>query len=203
MSTWTTFIEKQHQPWDWIKDSLLLIQKHLYMGVLHKFSACSLFVLLNEWFWIILQCTSEGVYIRFPSQTLKLSNLDLNIYLPALNLINASYLIQTRAYGSRSATIQQALLHKGSFKTCATFPKHFQNLILFIPADLLLDMLARLLSLRCSCIILLDLKTFMGSYPWAPAQSVHASVSLLLSPNWHPPLDDSSIWPDTQSTAFA
>jgi hypothetical protein len=60
----------------------------------------------------MLQCTSEGVYIRFPSQTLKLSNLDLNIYLPALNLINASYLIQTRAYGSRSDTIQKALLHK-------------------------------------------------------------------------------------------
>jgi hypothetical protein len=37
----------------------------------------------------MLQYTKEGVYIRFPSRNPKLSNLDLNIYLPALNLLNA------------------------------------------------------------------------------------------------------------------
>ena len=120
---------KQHQPWNWIKDSLLFIQKHLYMGVLHKFSACSLLFLLNEWFWIMLQCTSEGVYIRFPSQTLKLSNIDLNIYLPALNLINASYLFKTRAYGSRSdKSYKRRSFIKDSLKACATIPKHFSKI---------------------------------------------------------------------------
>ena len=33
--------------------------------------------------------TKEGVYILFPSRTLQLSNLQLNSYLTALNLLNA------------------------------------------------------------------------------------------------------------------
>ena len=35
---------------------------------------------------------NEGVYIRFPSWTLKLSNLTLNSYLTTLSLLNADYL---------------------------------------------------------------------------------------------------------------
>ena len=81
--------EKQHHTWIWIKDSLLLTQICTWVFFTNSLLALSSFSRMNE-FWILLQCTKEGVYIRFPSRKLKLSNLDLNIYLPALNLLNAS-----------------------------------------------------------------------------------------------------------------
>ena len=41
---------------------------------------------------------NEGVYICFPSWTSKLSNLDLNSYLPLLSLLNADYLPKDESY---------------------------------------------------------------------------------------------------------
>jgi len=60
----------------------------------------------------MLQWYNECVYIHFPSQTLKLSNLEIKIYLPALNLLIAPYLFQKRAYGSRSDTTYKRCFHK-------------------------------------------------------------------------------------------
>jgi hypothetical protein len=51
---------------------------------------------------IMLQMHNEGVYILFPSCALKLSNLHIQFYLLALTILNASYLLRTRAKGSRS-----------------------------------------------------------------------------------------------------
>jgi hypothetical protein len=66
------------------------------MGVLPHLSAS----LLNAQDFVTMH--NEGVYIPFPSFLLKLSNLKLKSYLPALTILNAMYLLQMRAYGSRS-----------------------------------------------------------------------------------------------------
>jgi hypothetical protein len=50
---------------------------------------------------------NEGVYIPFPSCTLKLSNLHIQFYLLALTTINAFYLLRTRENRSRSVYILQ------------------------------------------------------------------------------------------------
>ena len=147
---------------------------------------CLLSLLTPEWMILNNDHTmyKGGCLYPLSLSKLKLSNLDLNIYLPTLNLINASYLFQTRAYGSRSDTSYKRLSFiKESLKTCATIPKHFRNFAFVFPADLSLDVLARLLSWRCSCIILLGLKIFMGSCPRAPTRSVHVFELLLLSPS--------------------
>jgi hypothetical protein len=54
------------------------------MGVSTQLSAS----LLNAQDYVTMH--NEGVYIPFPSCTLKQSNLELNSYLPALTTINAS-----------------------------------------------------------------------------------------------------------------
>ena len=108
---------------------------------------------MNAWFWIMLQCTSEGVYIHFPSRKLKLSNLDLNIYLPALNLLNAflstkdeSLKAQGPLYNTSASSLNNSL------KTCATIPKHFSKFWGCFPSWSPFDVLAHFLSWRCSCI---------------------------------------------------
>jgi hypothetical protein len=50
---------------------------------------------------------NEGVYISFPSCSLKLSNLHIQFYLLALTTINAFYLLRMRANRSRSVYIIQ------------------------------------------------------------------------------------------------
>jgi hypothetical protein len=61
------------------------------MGVLHTI-LCMLFS--SECLIIQNNVTmyNEGVYIPFPSCALKLSNLELNSYLPALTILNVDYL---------------------------------------------------------------------------------------------------------------
>jgi hypothetical protein len=59
---------------------------------------------------------------------------------------------------------QRCLLLNDSFKICTTIPKQFQNLCWLIQL-VSASALARLMCWRCSCIILLGLKTFMGSCP--------------------------------------
>ena len=155
-----------------LNQSLLLLIQSLYMGVLHTI-LCSalLFLLLNEWFWIIiLQCTKEGGYIHFPSWNLKLSNLDLNIYLPALNLLNAFLSTKDESLKAQGPLYNTSVpFLNDSLKTCTTIPKHFSKFWVWFPSWSPHDVLACLLSWRCSCIILLVLKIFMGSCPWAPA----------------------------------
>ena len=96
-----------------LNQAFLLIQ-YLYMGVLQTILCSDLLFLLL--FLNMLQCTKEGVYILFPSRTLKLSNLDLNIYLPALNLLNASSTKGRELKGSRSITIQVCFFMNGFIK---------------------------------------------------------------------------------------
>jgi hypothetical protein len=51
----------------------------------------------------------------------------INSYLPALSLLNADYLLRTRAIRSRSPyNVQRHLLLNDSFKICATVPKQFK-----------------------------------------------------------------------------
>jgi hypothetical protein len=78
-------------------NQLLLLIQALYMGVLPQLSAS---LLLNAQNYVTMH--NEGVYIPFPSFFLKLSNLILKSYLPALTILNVVYLLRTRAYGSRS-----------------------------------------------------------------------------------------------------
>jgi hypothetical protein len=77
---------------------------------------------------------NEGVYIPFPSCTLKLSNLHIQFYLLALTTINAFYLLRTRVNFSRSIYILQVRFFlmasfkiaqqlQGDFKICVgAFP---------------------------------------------------------------------------------
>jgi hypothetical protein len=74
---------------------LLLIQMPVHGCSSYKFSACS-FSSLNAQANVTMY--NEGVYIRFPSWTLKLSNLELNSYLPALTILNADYLPKDESY---------------------------------------------------------------------------------------------------------
>jgi hypothetical protein len=138
---------------------LLLIQ----MSVHGCSSYNSLYALLS-WIDNVTQY-NEGVYIRFPSWTLKLSNLKLNSYLPALTKLNAIYLLKDESHLLKvQYNIQVRHFLNDSFKICATVPKHFQNLCWLVQL-FPLDVLARLMSWRCSCIILPGLKNFMGSCP--------------------------------------
>ena len=100
--------------------------KLLYMGVFTYLSALSL--LGSSSYNVTIH--NEGVYIPFPSCALKLSNLELKSYLPALTILNASYLLRTRVYGSRSrlhlqvwfilmTSFKMAHQFQGVFKTCA------------------------------------------------------------------------------------
>jgi hypothetical protein len=41
---------------------------------------------------------NEGVYIRFPSCSLKLSNRELKLYLLALTILNVVYLLKDESY---------------------------------------------------------------------------------------------------------
>ena len=54
---------------------------------------------------------NEGVYIPFPSCALKQSNLELNSIYFTLIILNASYLLRTRAIRSRSIYNIQVRLH--------------------------------------------------------------------------------------------
>ena len=113
-----------------LNQRLSSINSNLYRGALHTI-LCLLFS--SECFWIMLQWYNEGVYIHFPSQTLKLSNLEIKSYLPALNLLNASYLFQTRAYGSRSdTTYKRCSFIKDHLRLALQSQSTFQNLGLFL-----------------------------------------------------------------------
>jgi hypothetical protein len=95
---------------------LLLIQISVH-GCLYTASLHALLPLLISIIIIMLQMHNEGVYIPFPSCALKLSNLELNFYLPALTTLNVVYLLRMRAKGSRSDyNIQVPLLLMASFK---------------------------------------------------------------------------------------
>jgi len=62
---------------------------------------------------IMLQCTKEGVYIRFPSRKLKLSNLQLNSYLTTLNLLNAFLSTKDKSLKAQGPLhIQSVLLYE-------------------------------------------------------------------------------------------
>jgi hypothetical protein len=70
---------------------LLLIQD-LYMDVFYhsQLFSYALPTLGYVGFSIYVTMRNEGVYIRFPSCALKLSNLRIQFYLPAYTTINAS-----------------------------------------------------------------------------------------------------------------
>jgi hypothetical protein len=128
------------------------------MGVLHTI-ICLLFFLHNVTMY------NEGVYICFSSWTLKLSKLKLNSYLLALTKLNVDYLPKDESYPLKvHYNIQVRFILNDPLKTGTTIPKCFSKFVLAYPA-VLHSALARLMSWRCSCIILLGLKTFMGSCP--------------------------------------
>jgi hypothetical protein len=90
-----------------------------------QLSACSCSFFLDN-----VTMHNEGVYIPFPSCALKLSNLELNFYLPSLTILNVVYLLRTRAKGSRSiyniqvrpsqmAHLRFAQQFQSVFKICA------------------------------------------------------------------------------------
>ena len=58
------------------------------MGVLTQLSACSFSSPASISNNVTIH--NEGVYIPFPSCALKMSNLEIKFYLPALTTINAS-----------------------------------------------------------------------------------------------------------------
>jgi hypothetical protein len=130
------------------------------MGVLTQLSACS----CSSFSRIMLQCTmrvsisvsllcSQTVYSR------------IKFYLPALTILNASYLLRTRAKGSRSDYIIQVRLILMAHLRWRNNLREFQNLCWRLSSCLFPSALARLMCWRCSCIILPRLKTFMGSCP--------------------------------------
>ena len=98
------------------------------MGVLTQLSAYFL-ALSNNVASDNITIHNEGVYISFPSCTLKLSIVHIQIYLLALTTLNAFYLLRTRANCSRSIYIIQRhsfliilfkIVHQlqGNFKIC-------------------------------------------------------------------------------------
>jgi hypothetical protein len=102
----------------------------MYMGVLHTLLCMLLSSSSIIISFIIIQCTKEGVYIPFPSRALKLSNLELNSYLPALNLLNADYLPKDVSYPLKvHYNIQVRRLLNDSFKI-AQHLKAFSKLVL-------------------------------------------------------------------------
>jgi hypothetical protein len=82
------------------------------MGVLTQFSAS----LASSFSHANVTIHNEGVYIPFPSCALKLSNLEFKFYLPALTILNASYLLRTRAYAQGLITYTSVLLLNITFK---------------------------------------------------------------------------------------
>ena len=83
MNIWASYTEKQHQSWNWIKGSLLLIPICTWV-----FFTSSLLALLLLNASIMLQCTKEGAYISFSLSNSTTIKSTINSYLTALNLLN-------------------------------------------------------------------------------------------------------------------
>jgi hypothetical protein len=80
---------------------------------------------------------NEGVYIPFPSCALKLSNLELNSYLPALTILNDDYLPKDESLKAQGPLqYAKCTFINGSFKICATISKAFSKFMLACPAVL-------------------------------------------------------------------
>ena len=107
---------------------------HNFLVLIHNFCTWSLLhnslLLLYALHHANVTIHNEGVYIPFPSCSLKLSNLHIQFYLLTLTTINAFYLLRTRENGSRSVYILQRcsflmtsfkIAHQiqGDFKICA------------------------------------------------------------------------------------
>jgi hypothetical protein len=134
---------------------------HNFLILIHNFYTWSLLhhslLLLYALHHNNVTIHNEGVYIPFPSCTLKLSNLHIQFYLLALTTINAFYLLRTRADHSRFDYILQG---RSFLMTSFNILRYFQNLCW---ALFQLSVVSALAHLRCSCIILPLLKIFMGS----------------------------------------
>ena len=102
-------------------------------------------VLLYLFYPLSYNNTMRVSIFHFPP-ILKLSNLCIKLYLLALTIINAFYLLWTRADHSRSFYIIQVCLH---LMNSLMFSRHFQNLCL---ALFQLSFISALAHLRCSCI---------------------------------------------------
>jgi hypothetical protein len=96
------------------------------MGVLTQLSACSYSSFSQNSTFHHVTIHNEGVYIPFPSCVLKQSNLELNFYLLALNTLNAFYLLETRAKGSRSITLYKCASLNFHINVCATISRCFK-----------------------------------------------------------------------------
>jgi hypothetical protein len=103
-----------------LNQSLLLIKISVH-GCSYA-ALCMLFLLLDN-----VTMHNEGVYIPFPSFTLKQSNLEFKIYLPTLTTLNAFYLLRMRAKGSRSIyNLQVCLMLMTSFNTAQQLQGNFK-----------------------------------------------------------------------------
>jgi hypothetical protein len=115
---------------------------------------------------IMLRLYNEGVYISFPTCSLKLSNLELNsIYLHSLHIKAPIYYGRERI-AQGPFTIIQACLH---LMTSLIFQNIFKKCVVCFSSCLLssrcLVVVYACTPLRCSYIILPLLKHFMGSCP--------------------------------------
>jgi hypothetical protein len=86
---------------------------------------CSLLYALFSIDIIILQLYNEGVYIPFPSSTLKLSNLSIKFYLPTFVTHKGSYILWMRVDRSRSFYNNTSMPPLNEF---IIISKHFQKM---------------------------------------------------------------------------
>ena len=106
-----------------LNQSFLLIQMFV-----HGFFYIALCFFLLQMLLNNVTMHNEGVYIPFPSCALQLYSLELNSIYFTLTILNAVYLLRTRADHSRSFYIIQVCLHLATslifqnvFKICARF----------------------------------------------------------------------------------